>query len=96
MTHTQPIVPFVLINVFLVCMDLHHQEAFVFVVINYIQMYPYGLSTTTRCRIHQINMNILYHIMLMCKEKAIPYTEYYNINGILQSVFTYDLKSLKV
>ena len=30
-----------------------------YLFINYISIYPYGVDKTTRCRIHQVNLNIL-------------------------------------
>jgi hypothetical protein len=46
-------------------------SVFVFVVIYYIQIDLYGLNTTTGCRILQVNVNILYLILLVCETSII-------------------------
>jgi hypothetical protein len=46
-------------------------SVFVFVFICYIHIDLYRLNTTTGCRIVQVNVNILYHIALVCATSII-------------------------
>jgi hypothetical protein len=83
-------------------------HGFVCVFIYYIQTDLYKLNKTNEYRIRQININILYDIMLVCKTYTklqikqasynvytISYTKYYDISEILQSIFTRDLINIK-